>query len=233
MSELAVARLEKGAWTPALIEEMGRLVAPITGPDPSVLSDELLRGDRLYLARDAQGLAAFMLVARVRLPVGPECRHARYLGATAVRSDAWSSGAAAALQARVAADTQAEESRLRQRLLLFSTTATLGALCAARTLWADVQPAQDGSFNDELVPVAFAAAHWLGTRPEPRLPFVLQGLGAVRPRAWARCGCSAADHGRRDLDFLRRLGVDEATGDRLLLFCSLSAVRAPSAAEAA
>src|SRR5262249_34838355 len=134
MSEVAVARVEKGGWDPAPIEGMERLAASVRGPDPTVLADELLRGDRLYVARDAQGLAAFMLVARVRLPVGPECRHARYLGLTVARQDEGGSAAAQAVRARLISDARAEEARLRRRLLLFSTAAPPGAPCTARAL---------------------------------------------------------------------------------------------------
>jgi hypothetical protein len=71
MCDISVTTLEKGAWTPDLIDGMARLVAPSYAPGCAVLADELLRCDLLYLAADAEGPRAFLLVARVRLPVGP------------------------------------------------------------------------------------------------------------------------------------------------------------------
>jgi len=233
MSEVAVARVEKGGWDPALIEGMERLAASVLGPDPTVLADELLRGDRLYVARDPQGLAAFMLVARVRLPVGAECRHARYLGLTVARQDEGGSAAARGVRARLISDARAEEARLRRGLLLFSTAATPGALCTARAFWGEVQPAHDTAYPDDLVPAAEAAAHWLGARPGRQLPFVLQGLDPVWRRAQSFPGRIATDRLRRELDLLQHFGVDESNGDRLLLFCSLPKESVLSEAEAA
>jgi hypothetical protein len=230
MGEFFITRLEKGTWEPALIEEMARLLGPSTGPVPPVLADELLRGDRLYVARDAQGLVAFLVVARVRLPVGPERRHGRYLGLSAVRQDSRGAGAAEALHAQFIADAQVEERRLRQRLVLFSAAATPRALRTARTFWGTVHPAHDSSFPADLLPVACAAAHWLGARPSPELPFVLPGSGH-RCRPWA--GPVRADAEGDGTDLFRRLGVEATNGDRLLVFYSLPASTTLSAAEAA
>ncbi|HTS83318.1 MAG TPA: hypothetical protein VMH40_22165 [Myxococcaceae bacterium] len=232
MGEFVITKLEKGAWEPSLLDEMARLVGPSTGPIPPVLEAELLRGDRLYLARDAQGLVAFLVVARVRLPVGPERRHGRYLGLSAVRQDQRGVGAAEALHAHFIADAQAEERRLRQRLVLFSAATTPRALRTARAFWGNVQPAHDSSFPAELLPVACAAAHWLGARPSPELPFVLPGSGNTA-RPWP--GAARVDGETDGVDLFRRLGVEAINGDRLLVFYSLpqSGVSSSTAAEAA
>ena len=165
MNEVCVAKVRKGAWAPAVLEAMERLVLASDARGRTLLDDELRRCDVLYLASDADGLLAFLLVARVRLPVGAECRQARYLGLSALRQDRTGSEAAAAVYTRFAADAQLEEQKLRVRLPLFTTTATPFALRAAHSFWTDVHPAQDGSFPESLLPVASAAALWLGKTP--------------------------------------------------------------------
>jgi len=232
MFDFDVARLEKGGWQQELIDEIERLIAPSYGPGAMVLADELLRSDRLYVARDAQGLAAFMLVARVRLPVGVECREARYLGLSAGRPDPRGSTARGAPHARFSSDVRAEEARLGRALVLFSTTDTPLGLRRARSVWGEVQP-EGMSFPVELGLVARAAARWLGAAHSRPHPCVLPGLGKLRrhrsrSREWIE---SEAD--RREVDLLRKLGIDEANGDQLLLFCSLPGVKATTEAEAA
>jgi len=232
MFDFDVARLEKGGWQQELIDEIERLIAPSYGPGAMVLADELLRSDRLYVARDAQGLAAFMLVARVRLPVGVECCEARYLGLSAGRPDPRGASASVALQNRFSSDVRTEEARLGRRLVLFSTTDTPLGLRRARAVWGEVQPV-DTSFPVELGLVARAAARWLGATPSRQHPCVLPGLGKLRrhrarSREWIE---SEAD--RRELDLLRHLGIDEANGDQLLLFCSLPSPKVTPEAEAA
>jgi hypothetical protein len=233
MFDFDIARLEKGVWHPELIDELERLIAPSYGPGAMVLADELLRSDRLYLARDAQGLAAFMLVARVRLPVGVESRQARYVGLSAVRQDQRGSGGAlAALHARFSADVRSEEARLGCRLLVFSTTDTPLGLRRARALWGEVQPA-DTSFPVDLGLVARAAARWLGAATSRQHPCVLPGLGTLRRHGAGNREWIETEADRREVDLIRQLGVDEANGDRLLLFCSLPGVKPETEAEAA
>jgi hypothetical protein len=237
MGEVRVERVEKGAWDRAVLEAVERLVAPSYLRTPAVLEGELLRCDRLYLASDEEGLLAFSFVARLRLPVGAECRHAWYLGLSASRPDRKGSEAAAAVHARFTADAQLEERDLGVRLVLFTATATPLALRSARQFWADVQPAQDSTFPERLVPVARAAALWLGTIPSAHRPFVLPGLAEVARYSSAERARIAHAAERDELDFFRRLGVEEVNGDRLVLFCSLAArakgVPAEAQAEAA
>lgn len=170
MDDICVTRLEKRSWTQDTIEAMERLVAPSGAPEGAVLADELLRCDILYLETGAEGPRAFLLVARVRLPVGAECRDARYVGLSAARDES----SCAALMARFTADAQAEAERRRTRLVLFTTTATPVAARAAQTTWSDLQPVPDASFQEELHPVADAARAWLAVdqaRGERRLFF--------------------------------------------------------------
>lgn len=163
MNEVCVARLEKGAWDPAILEAMDGLVALTHSRGSRTLEDELLRCDTLYLAADADGPLAFFLVARVRLLVGAELRQARYLGLSAVRTGNKGSEAAAAVYARFTADARVEEQRRGIRLVLFTRMAAPPSLRSA--FWTDVQPAQDSTFEDGPLPLARAAAGWLGTVP--------------------------------------------------------------------
>jgi hypothetical protein len=137
-----------------------------------------------------------------------------------------------ALQNRFSSDVRTEEARLGRRLVLFSTTDTPLGLRRARAVWGEVQPV-DTSFPVELGLVARAAARWLGATPSRQHPCVLPGLGKLRrhrarSREWIE---SEAD--RRELDLLRHLGIDEANGDQLLLFCSLPSPKVTTEAEAA
>src|SRR5262250_1659709 len=105
MSDIFVTRHEKGAWSDEVFEALAILLGPGSGPGRAVLEHELLRCDLLYLASDAEGPCAFLLGARVRLPVGPERRQARYLGLSVARSDRGN----AALLDRFTADAREEE----------------------------------------------------------------------------------------------------------------------------
>ncbi len=229
MSDISVTKLQKGAWNHDLIDGMARLVAPSYAPGCSVLTDELLRCDLLYLAADAEGPCAFLFVARVRLPVGAERREARYLGLSGARDER----SAAAVLARFSTEAQDEEEARGNRLCLFTTTATPLALRDARAFWADVQPAPDGSFREELLPLADAARAWLGASGCAERPFVLSRLArGIRHSAGERRRILDASHGE-SAELFRRLEIEEAHGDRLLLLCSLPSRRRDMAAQAA
>jgi len=47
MNQLSVAKVEKGAWEPAVLEAMARLLPRTHAPNSSILEDELLRCDTL------------------------------------------------------------------------------------------------------------------------------------------------------------------------------------------
>ena len=164
-----MARVEKGAWDPVVLEAIDGLVSSTHARGSTILEDELLRCDTLYLASDADGPLAFFLVARVRLLIGAELRQARYLGLGAVRTGSKGSEAAAAVYARFTADARLEEQRRGLRLVLFTTMAAPPSLWPA--FWTDVQPARDSSFEDGLVPLARAAAGWLGSTQDRPLRF--------------------------------------------------------------
>jgi len=213
MSDIHVTRHEKGAWTDEVFEALARLLGPGSGPGRAILEHELLRCDLLYLARDAEGPCAFLLGARVRLPVGPERRQARYLGLSVARSDR---GNDAVLE-QFTADARDEERSRGVRLVLFTAAATPLAVRAAEAYWSDMQPATDASFRDDVLPLADAARAWLGA------------TGSVdRPFALPRLSCGGGDW-RRTLDdahgaggdLFRRMGIEQAAGDRLLLLCSV------------
>lgn len=157
MNDISVTRLEKRAWTPETIEALERLVAARGHRGRDLLGDELLRCDELYLGTGEKGPCAFLLVARVRLPVGPERRDARYLGLHAAQDEA----AAGAVLARFTADARSEEERRGTRLILFTTTALPLAASTAQTRWADLERGRDGTLFAELLPVADAARAWL------------------------------------------------------------------------
>ena len=211
MNDIFVTRHEKGAWSDEVFEALARLLGPGSGPGRAILEHELLRCDLLYLATDAEGPCAFLLGARVRLPVGPERRQARYLGLSVARSDP---GSAAVLESFTADAREEEESR-GVRLILFTAAATPLAVRTAETFWTDVQPASDASFREEVLPLADAARAWLGA------------TGSVdRPFALPRLSCGGGDW-RRTLDdmaggeLFRRMGIEQSAGDRLLLLCSV------------
>lgn len=211
MSDIFVTRHEKGAWSEEVFEALASLLGPGIGPGRAILEHELLRCDLLYLATDAEGLCAFLLGARVRLPVGPERRQARYLGLSVARSDR---GNAAVLE-RFTADARDEEESRGVRLVVFTAAATPLAVRTVEEFWCDVQPASDASFRDEVLPVADAARAWLGA------------TGSIdRPFALPRLSCGGGDW-RRTLDdgaggeLFRRMGIEQGQGDRLLLLCSV------------
>src|SRR5215813_4010851 len=110
MSDISVTRHEKGAWAQDVVEALDRVLGQGGSTGRPALEQELLRCDLLYLAHDAEGPKAFLFVARVRLPVGPERREARYLGL----SVAWDEERGASVLERFAEDARDEEqSRLR------------------------------------------------------------------------------------------------------------------------
>ena len=211
MSDISVTRHEKGAWTDEVFEALARLLGPGSGPGRAVLEHELLRCDLLYLACDAEGPCAFLLAARVRLPVGPERRQARYLGLSVARSDR---GAESVLE-RFTADARDEEESRGVRLVLFTAASSPLAVRTAQAFWADVQPAPDASFRAEVLPVADAARAWLGATGSVERPFVLPRLsgGGVD---WRR---RLDDTNSPAGDLFRRLGIEQSEGDRLLLLC--------------
>jgi hypothetical protein len=213
MSDISVTRHEKGLWTDEVFEALASLLGPGSGPGRAALEHELLRCDLLYLARDAEGPCAFLLAARVRLPVGPERRQARYLGLSVARSDA---GAESVLE-RFTADARDEEESRGVRLVLFTAASSPVAVRTAQSFWADVQPAPDASFRDEVLPVADAARAWLGATGSIERPFVLPRLsgGGADWRRRLDDGNSPAG------DLFRRLGIEQAEGDRLLLLCKV------------
>jgi len=211
MSDISVTRHEKGAWTDEVFEAIGRLLGPGTGPGRAVLEHELLRCDLLYLATDLDGPCAFLLGARVRLPVGPERRPARYLGLSVARSERGHE----ALLERFTAEARDEEESRGVRVVLFTAAATPLAVRTAETHWSDLQPAPDASFREDVLPVADAARAWLGAT-----------VSLDRPFALPRLTCGGGDW-RRTLDeggggeLFRRMGIEQAQGDRLLLLCSV------------
>jgi len=211
MSDIFVTRHEKGAWTDEVFAAMARLLGPGSGPGRAVLEHELLRCDLLYLATDLDGPCAFLLGARVRLPVGPERRPARYLGLSVARSD---QGHEALLE-RFTAEARDEEESRGVRVVLFTAAATPLAVRTAETFWSDLQPAPDASFREDVLPVVDAARAWLGAT-----------VSLDRPFALPRLTCGGGDW-RRTLDeggggeLFRRMGIEQAQGDRLLLLCSV------------
>ena len=111
----------------------------------------------LYLGTRANRPCAFLLVARVRLPVGAERRDARYLGLGTAENGA----SAAAVMARFTADGRSEEERRRTRLVLFTATAKSLAAFTAQAMWTALEPGPDAALFAELLPVADAARAWL------------------------------------------------------------------------
>jgi len=213
MSDISVTRHEKGAWTDEVFEALASLLGPGSGPGRMVLENELLRCDLLYLARDAEGPCAFLLAARVRLPVGPERRQARYLGLSVARSD----GGAESVLERFTTDAREEEESGGMRLVLFTAASSPVAVRTAQTFWADVQPAPDASFRAEVLPVADAARAWLGATGSVERPFVLPRLSGGGGD-WRR---RLDDAGSPAGELFRRLGIEQAEGDRLLLLCKV------------
>ncbi len=157
MNDISVTRLEKRAWTHETIQAVERLVAARGAWGHDMLGDELLRCDELYLGMGENGPCAFLLVARVRLPVGPERRDARYLGLGAAQDEA----GGAAVMAQFTADARSEEERRHIRLVLFTTTAMPLAASTAQVRWANLERGPDAALFAELLPIADAARAWL------------------------------------------------------------------------
>lgn len=225
MSDIFVTRHEKGAWTDEVVEALERVQGNGGNAGWPAFESELLRCDVLYLARDAEGPRAFLFVARVRLPVGPERREARYLGL----SGALDEQSGGAVLEQFAADARDEEQRRGRRLLLFTTAGTPFAVRTAHDFWADVQPARDASFRADVLPLADAARAWLGATGGAQCPFALPRL--------AGCGADwrrMVDEGHGTTgEYFRQLGVEQARGERLLLLCSVPARERGIAAQAA
>jgi hypothetical protein len=211
MSDIFVTRHEKGAWSDEVFEALARLLGPGSGQGRAVLEHELLRCDLLYLASDAEGPCAFLLGARVRLLVGPERRQARYLGLSVARSERGSE----AILERFTTDAREEEESRGVRLVLFTAAATPLAVRTAEAFWSDVQPASDASFREEVLPVADAARAWLGAAGSADRPFALPRLTCGGPD-WRR----TLDDGTGG-ELFRRMGIEQAEGDRLLLLCTV------------
>jgi len=157
MDDSAVARLEKTAWTHETLATLQQLVASRGGAGRDRLEDALLRCDLLYLVGGTSGPRAFLLVARVRLPVGAERREARYVGLGAAQDPA----SAIEVMAQFTADARAEEEGRRTRLVLFTTESEPSTACSALTGWNRLEAAVDGPSSAELLPFADAARAWL------------------------------------------------------------------------
>lgn len=157
MNDISVTRLEKRAWTQDTIEAVESLAASRGAWGREMLGDELLRCDVLYLATGEARPTAFLLVARVRLPVGAERLDARYLGLGAAQDEA----SAGAVMARFTADVRADEKRRRTRLVLFTTAVVSLAAFTAPATWTALQPGPDASLFAELLPVRDAARAWI------------------------------------------------------------------------
>jgi hypothetical protein len=103
-------------------------------------------------------------------------------------------------------------------LIAWATTMNPFIYQAARKLFADTQPFDDGTYTDEAARIAHAIGRRLGApRPAGTHPFVYPRLAPdVKFSAEERLRIAAAAQ-RRRLTLLSQLGVDETQGDRLLI----------------
>ena len=211
------------AQASGLVTEMASLLAPSYVDCTAVLARELDHCDRLYLARDVQGrLATFFLTAFEDVTVEGTVVPTAYLGLSAARPDLKNSGVVRQLYEAFLIDAGKKEVATCRQLVLWFTTATPSAYKAGQVLFADVEPAVDGSYRTTSVALAAALRYRLHAATGAH-PFVLKGI-ADRTRYSAdeveRIRLVNQRHG---FHLLADLGVEESQGDRLLVIAKVPA----------
>ena len=126
------------------------------------------------------------------------------------------------------ADAQRSERQHRKKLVVWGTTATPIVYFAARKLFVNTQPSEDGTYTDASARVALAVRRRLGVGLEARAhPFVFPCLAAgVRFSEEERRRIAAVCEAKRFLLF-DQLGIDEARGDRLLFVGEIPPIEGP------
>lgn len=144
----------------------------------SRLDREFQHCDTLYLVRDGSGqIACFFMVAWETLDVEGESWPALYTGLSATRPDLKGSGRVFRLYNHCLYEAQQWEARHGRRLTLWGMTATPSVYFAARKLFTDTQPTDDGLYSNEAGRVARAIRRRLGfPAADGTHPFVFHGI---------------------------------------------------------
>jgi hypothetical protein len=183
------------------------------------------RCDTLYLSLDARReMTCFVLVAWETLFVDGQHRPALYMGLCAARQAQKGTGSFVKLVNYCMFEAQHREQRSGTKLVIWGMTATPSILLAARKVFANVQPADDGTYTEESGRVALAVRRRLGASDAGAHPFVFPRLAAgVRYSEQERQRVAAVCRAKQFVLF-DRLGIDEARGDRLLFVAEVPAV---------
>jgi hypothetical protein len=200
-----------------LRSEVAAIAADSFTDTVSRLEREFQHCDTLYLFRDGSGqITCFFMVAWENLDVDGASRSALYTGLSATRPDLKGKGRIIQLYNYCAYEAQQWEVRHGQRLTMWGMTATPSVYLAARRLFADTQPTDDGRYSDESGRVALAVRRRLGFPDDGAHPFVIQGIAAgVHYTEDEQRRIAQVSRAKR-FTLFHRLGVDETRGDRLL-----------------
>jgi hypothetical protein len=202
------------------------VVAPSFIDDVRRLEREFDRCDTLYLLRDQRGdVSCLFLVAWETLEVDGRVVPALYTGLSAARPDQKGTGRVVRLYDHCVSEARQWEQCHGAKLVVWGTTATPSVLSAARRVFANAQPSDDGTYSEGSARVARAVARRLGVAlPAGAHPFVLPRLATgVRYTAEERRRIDAVCRAKR-FSLFDRLGVEEARGDRLLFVAEVPAM---------
>jgi hypothetical protein len=184
------------------------------------------RCDTLYLSLDGRGeLSCFFLVAWETLSVDGQDRPALYTGLCAARQAQKGTGSIVKLFNYCMFEAQQREQCSWTKLVIWGMTATPSVLLPIRKVFANIQPADDGTYTEESARVALAIRRRLGaSHAADAHPFVFPRLAAgVRYSEQERRRIAAVCRAKQFVLF-ERLGINEARGDRLLFVAEVPAL---------
>jgi hypothetical protein len=218
MSRLRVLRDGAFRCDARLKESIADIVATSFVDNVGLLEIEFERRDTLYLLQDERGeVLSFFMVSWDTLEIDGRQVPTLNAGLTAARPDQKGTGKSIRLYRHVVSEAQERERLLRRKLIVWGTLASPIAYRIARKVFADLQPALDGTYSDDSEQVARAVRRKLG---------IAQTAGAhpfVFPRLVAGVRFTEAERRRladvcraKSFSLFDRLGIGEARGDRLL-----------------
>jgi hypothetical protein len=209
-----------GFWTDTTLRDNCLDVAAPSYVDPSaVLYREWSRCDTLYLACDSHGLQGFYLARFDIVDTGGRWLPTVYMGLSATRDGVKGKGIGNMLYAHGLTDALKWQAQEHEKLILWTTTATPIVYLRVQSGLKGANPRPDGSYSADAAAIAAAICRDLGKRqPRTHHPFVLKGI-ANDIRYSAR-EAQRIQQTKAQLNFtlFDELGIDEAQGDRLLVF---------------
>ena len=149
MSRFQVIRDGAYRCDQGLKDAIAAIAAPIFIDDADRLEWVFDRCDTLYLLRDGRGdVLCFLLAAWETLEIDGRPEPALYAGLTAARPDQRGTGNAMKLYNFFVADAQRSERHRGRKEVVWGTTATPIVYFAARKLFVNTQPSEDGTYTD-------------------------------------------------------------------------------------